>query len=471
MTPPMTPPDVVLRRKMERELGERALFDAAHARALAYLDGVGERAVGPTAQAVDALAEFDEALPTHSGEAGAVLAQLDRVGGPATTALMGPRYFGFVTGGALPVTLAARWLADSWDQNAALHLTSPIAAKLEAVSERWLCELFGLPTDSVAGFVSGTSTAIFCGLVAARYRLLANQGWDVNRNGLNGAPRLRVITGRAAHGAVIKSLALAGFGTDCIEYVETDANGQLEAAAMPALDARCLVILQAGNVNTGGFDPFDAVGKLAHAAGAWVHIDGAFGLWAAACARTAALTAGMTRAHSWSVDGHKTLNTPYDSGVVLCADRDALAAALQAGGDYLHWSEARDGMRYTPEMSRRARGIELWAALKYLGREGLDAMIGGLVERALEFAAALRREGFEICNRVVFNQVLVACGSDAQTERVLAAIQRDGTAWMGGSKFAGRSVIRLSVCSWRTAPADVERTVAAMVRARQAVAG
>jgi len=457
---------------MHREQQSKSLLEQAKGYAYEYADGAAQRNVFPSKQALANLEQFVEDLPASSGDATAILKQLHEYGSPATTAQTGGRYFGFVNGGILPVTLATKWLSDFWDQNTALYAMSPIASKLEEICERWLRQLFGLPDSTVAGFVSGTSSAILCGLAAARYRLLQNQGWDFNQQGHNGAPALRIIAGRHIHGAVTKAVALLGFGLDNIEWVEGDDQGRILPEQLPQLDGSCIVLLQAGNVNSGSFDPFDGICDRANEVGAWVHIDGAFGLWAGATKRLKHLTQGMEKAHSWSVDGHKTLNTPYDSGILLCRDRDALIMALQTSGAYLNFSENRDGMLYTPEMSRRARAIELWAALKYLGADGVDELVYGMHERALQFAEELGAAGFEILNDVVFNQVIVApADKDAETDKILAAIQDSGECWVGGSVWQGKKVIRVSVCSWVTSPEDVSRSVQAFIKARDTISG
>jgi glutamate/tyrosine decarboxylase-like PLP-dependent enzyme len=349
---------------------------------------------------------------------------------------------------------------------------SPITSKLEDICECWLQQLLGLPDTTAAGFVSGTSSAIFCSLTAARWRLYASQGWDFNAQGHNGAPPIRIIAGRHTHGAVIKAIALLGFGLDNIEWVEGDDQGRILAADMPELDSSCIVLLQAGNVNSGAFDPFEDICAKANAAGAWVHIDGAFGLWAAGTEQLKYLCQGIEQAQSWSVDGHKTLNTPYDSGILLCADREALVTALQASGAYLTQSfgEQRDGMLYTPEMSRRARAVELWAALKYLGKCGVDELVYGLHRCAVQFAEELTAAGFRILNDVVFNQVIVAPSEDDQvTQLILEHIQASGECWVGSSLWQCQKVIRVSVCSWVTSEQDISRSVAAFMAAREAI--
>ena len=460
---------MTLRDTMHREQQSKYLLEQAKGYAYEYADGVAERKVFPSKQALADLEQFIEDLPVQYGDAETILQQLHQYGSPATTAQTGGRYFGFVNGGILPVTLATKWLSDFWDQNTALYVMSPVASTLEEICERWLKQLFGLPDSTVAGFVSGTSSAILCGLAAARYRLLQNHGWDFNQQGHNGAPTLRIIAGQHIHGAVTKAVALLGFGIDNIEWVEADDQGRILPDKLPQLDASCIILLQAGNVNSGAFDPFEEICNSADQAGAWVHIDGAFGLWAGGTKRLKHLTKGMEKAHSWSVDGHKTLNTPYDSGILLCRDRDALIMALQASGAYLNFSENRDGMLYTPEMSRRARAVELWAALKYLGSDGVDELVYGMHERARQFADELKAAGFDILNDVVFNQVIVSpANNDAKTDKILAAIQDSAECWVGGSVWRGKKVIRISVCSWVTSADDVSRSVRAFIAARDA---
>lgn len=444
----------------------RHLFEQARGYAYAYMDAIDERRVFPAPAALAALDAFDEPLPAGPGAPEEILRLLHEHGSPATVATTGGRYFGFVTGGALPVALAARWLADVWDQVPALHLLSPAVARLEAVCERWIVELLGLPEGTVAGFVSGTSAATMCGLAAGRNELLRRVGWDAGERGLFGAPELRVVVTEQAHATAPKALALLGLGRTRLEAVPADAQGRMIPARMPELDERCLVIAQAGNVNSGSFDPLDEIGERVRRAGAWFHVDGAFGLWAAASSKRSALTRGLEHADSWSVDGHKTLNTPYDCGIVLCRDRDALVSALQAADAYILYGPHRDGMLFTPDMSRRARAVELWATLKALGRSGVGELVDQLCDRATRFAGALRARGFRVLNDVVFNQVLVACEHPELTRATLRRVQESGECWCGGSSWAGEPVIRISVCSWATTPADVDRSVEAFVAAR-----
>ena len=460
-----------IQKAMFADLANPNIFHQAQEYALDYANQARERNVFPTQTALDNLAHFEEDMPLQSTATTDILAFLNKYGAPATVQHnIGGRYFGFVTGGVVPASLAAKWMADFWDQIPAMDVLSPIGGKLEAVVEKWLQQLFGLSEDTIAGFVSGSSMAIFCGLVAGRYRILERQGWDVNAKGLNGAPPIRVITGKHTHSTVKKAIATLGLGLDNVEWVDVDDQGRMLPNAMPPLDDTCLLILQAGNVNSGSFDDFETICTIAQQANAWVHVDGAFGLWAACAKQLKHLTKGMEKANSFSVDGHKTLNTPYDSGVVLCNDRAALISALQATGAYILYDDnKRDGMRYTPEMSRRARVIEMWAALKFLGKQGVDEMIYGMHERSVQFARELKANGFEVLNDVVFNQIIVRYKSDELTRALEAQVQALRECWAGGSQWFGQQVIRISVCSWATTEEDVSRSVASFVKAKEMI--
>ncbi|TWT96197.1 L-2,4-diaminobutyrate decarboxylase [Botrimarina colliarenosi] len=456
---------------MAREFADPRVVADAQRYALEYLAASGERNIFPTPDAIAALDAFDEPLPQGPGDAHEILEQLHRVGGPATVNQIGGRYFGFVNGSVVPVGLAAKQLASVWDQNAATYASSPLCSRLETVVEGWLRELFGMPEGTVAGFVSGSSIATLCGLAAARYRLLARLGWDVNERGLRESPALRIVTGDQAHASVAKAINLLGFGQACVDPVATDDQGRLRLDRLPPLDDRTLLILQAGNVCTGSFDPIAEAVARAREASAWVHVDGAFGLWAAVSPGLASLTRGIEDADSLTADAHKTLNTPYDNGVVLCRDRAALAEAMKFSGSYLPNDTHRNGMAYTPEMSRRSRVVELWATMRYLGRSGMDELVSGLHDRAVQFAEELAAAGFRVLNDVVFNQVLVACEDDEATRATLAAVQASGECWCGGAVWRERAAIRVSVSSWVTSPEDVTRSVAAFEAAREAVAG
>ncbi|MCB2145702.1 MAG: aminotransferase class V-fold PLP-dependent enzyme [Deltaproteobacteria bacterium] len=454
---------------MRRERDSKALLDQARQYAFEYIDAIEKRAVFPDEKAIENLDRFDEPLPEHWQSGAGTLELLNAYGAPATVAQTGGRYFGFVNGGVVPTALAARWMADAWDQNPALYVISPVVGKLEQVCDNWLRDLLEMPDGTVAGYVSGSSTATLCGLAAARYELLRRLDWDVNARGLFDAPPIRVIVSEQAHSSVFKALALLGLGKDRIERVPADRQGRIDASRIPVLDGRCLLILQAGNVNTGAFDAFEEICDPAKKNDAWVHVDGAFGLWVKASPARKVLAQGVELADSWSVDGHKTLNTPYDCGIVLCRQRDSLTAAMQASGAYIQYSEHRDGMMHVPEMSRRARAVDLWATLRYLGRNGVAELIDGMCERAAQFAERLAACRFRILNAVVFNQVLVAADTPEQTREILANIQASGVCWCGGTQWDNEPAIRISVSSWATTPEDVDRSVDAFVDARSKV--
>ncbi len=439
-----------------RESDIKADLALAHKAATDYIDGIETRNIFPTDDALADLDKFDVELSDAPSTSGEVLDMLNKYGSPASVVTTGGRYFGFVTGGILPSALTCKWLTDVWDQNSALYAMSPIASKLESVSERWMTELLGLPSGTVAGFVSGSSTATLVGLAAGRNKVYKNLGYDIAKDGLTGAPKIKVVLGADAHATVYKALSIIGLGSAEVIKVAVDSEGRIIPEEMPTLDNGTLVVLQAGSVNSGSFDLFDIICKEANKAGAYVHIDGAIGMWASSCKELAHLTKGAELADSWSVDGHKTLNTPYDSGVVLCKDKDLLIAAMQAAGSYIVKSENKDGMFYTPEMSRRARGVEMWATLKGLGKEGVDQLVLELHHKALYFAKLLKEGGLEIINDIVFNQVMVRHKSDEATLALLDKIQKGGICWMGGTTWKGQSVIRISVSSYKTSYKDVE---------------
>ena len=450
----------------------KIMRDAAE-RGVRYRESLGDRDVAPSPGAIAAVAGFDEALSEHGRDAGETLAMLDEIGSPASLAMAGPRFFGFVIGGSLPVTVAANWLAAAWDQNSAMNEVTPAMATLEDVSRRWLCELLCLPPDSAASFVTGATIANFTALAAARHRVLANAGWDVERDGLIGAPQLTVIVGEEAHPTLTKSLGLLGLGRDRAVRVPVDGQGRMIADALPAVDGPTIVCTQAGNINTGSFDPIADICSRVRPAGAWVHVDGAFGLWAAAVPDMLHLLAGFEEADSWATDAHKWLNVPYDSGVAITRDAAALKAAMAITADYLPTeTPSRNPSDYTPELSRRARGVDIWAALRSLGRRGVEDLIVRCCSHARRFAAGLAEAGYEILNDVVLNQVLVSFGDDETTRLVIEEIQRDGTCWCGGTAWHGRGAMRISVCNWSTTETDVDVSLAAMLacaeRVRQA---
>ena len=445
------------------------LLDDAARRAKHYLASLGSRTVAPSRAAIAGLSVFEAPIPQQACTAEEVLAELDEFGSPATMASAGGRFFGFVIGGSLPVTVAASWLATAWDQNAGLVVTSPVNAAAEKAALRWVKDLLGLPAGSAGGFVTSATAANFCGLAAARHALLERLGWDVEGQGLFGAPPLTVVVSEEVHASMRKALSMVGFGRDRVVRVPCDAQGQMRLAEFPRIDAHTVVCTQAGNVNTGGFDPIGEICALAHSHGAWVHVDGAFGLWAAAAPARAHLTRGVEGADSWATDAHKWLNVPYDSGLVMAREESALRAALSIDAAYLAQGEDRIPYQYTPDFSRRARGIEVWAALRQLGRAGLAELIERTCRFAQRFAAVLSREGHQVLNEVVLNQVLVSFGSPERTRKVIERIQDDGTCWCGGTVWQGHTAMRISVSSWATTEADVELSLEAILRAARAV--
>jgi len=408
---------------------------------------------------------LDEVLPEGPTAPDAVIDLLDRIGSPATMATAGGRFFGFVHGGCLPAALAANWLAGAWDQNAALFTSSPIASRLEEVAQRWLVELLDLPAECGAAFVTGATMASFTCLAAARTAMLQRLGWNVEADGLFGAPPLTVVVSEETHPSVTKALGLLGLGRRRVIRVPVDNQGRMRAEAFPALGEAAIVCVQAGNVNTGSVDPVGKICELAHSTGAWVHVDSAFGLWAKASPSLAPLVAGVEHADSWATDAHKWLNVPYDSGLAFVRDSTALGRAMTIAAAYIPKSERRDPGQFTPDLSRRARGVEVWAALRSLGKAGLAAMIERTCAHARRFASGLRSAGCEILNDVVLNQVLVSFGDAGTTLRVVDRIQREGTCWCGSTTWQGRTAMRISVASWVTSAEDVERSLQAIVRA------
>ncbi|HLY22071.1 MAG TPA: aminotransferase class V-fold PLP-dependent enzyme [bacterium] len=445
------------------------LLRAAADRSLRYLDEIRDRRVAPGPQPIDGLKALGGPFPEGPTDPAAVLALLDDVGSPATVASAGGRYFGFVIGGSLPVTLAANWLAGAWDQNGGLVVSSPVAAALEEIALRWLVDALALPAGTGGGFVTGATMANFTALAAARHAVLAAAGWDAEAAGLLGAPAITVIVGDEVHISLLRALTLLGLGRDRVTRVPVDTQGRMRAEALPPLRGPAIVCAQAGNVNSGAFDPIGQICEAAHAAGAWVHVDGAFGLWAAAAPERSHLTRGVERADSWALDAHKWLNVPYDSGLAFVRQPEHLRSAMATSAAYIPQTEQREPFQYTPEMSRRARGVEIWAALRALGRAGLADLIERTCRQAARFAAGLRDAGYEILNDVVLNQVLVAFGDDETTRRVIAGVQSDGTCWCGGTVWHGRAAMRISVSSWATTDEDVDRSLAAMLRVARAM--
>jgi len=447
----------------------RELLGDAAERAMRYLESLDSRPVAPCADAVAALQAFDVPLPERGAGDAATLRLLDEIGSPATMAMAGPRFFGFVIGGTLPVTLAANWLAGAWDQNTGLYRVTPGTAHLEQVALRWLLDLLRLPPECGGAFVTGATVANLCALAAARHAVLAHAGWEVESRGLFGAPPITVIVSAESHPSVMKSLGVLGLGRDRVIKAAVDRQGRILADRLPELRGPVIICTQAGNVNTGNCDPIAEICRRARRAGAWVHVDGAFGLWAAAAPARAGLVAGIDAADSWATDAHKWLNVPYDCGLAFVRDARTLQAAMAITAEYLPTqSEGRNPSDFTPELSRRARGVEVWSALHALGRAGVAELIERTCAQARRFADQLAAAGVEILNDVVLNQVLVAFGDEQQTTRVIDAVQADGICWAGITVWQGRTAMRISVSCWATTDADVDRSVAAIVNAARA---
>jgi len=434
-------------------------------RATRYLKGIEQRKVAPTQDAVSELARLRINLPDNPTDPNEVIAELDDIVSPATMAMTGPRFFGFVIGGALPAALAANWLAGTWDQNSALYDVTPGTARLEEIALRWLLDIFKLPSNSGGAFVTGDTLANFSALAAARHAVLARAGWNVESDGLIGAPEIQLVVGAEAHPSLFKALGMLGFGRNRVIKVPVDDQGRMRTDSLPKLSSNTIVCTQAGNVNTGAFDPTKEICLQAHESGAWVHVDGAFGLWASAAPSLANLADGVEDADSWATDAHKWLNTPYDSGLAFVRDSEALRACMAVSAEYLPASQAhRDPSDYTPELSRRARGVEVWAALRSLGRSGLADLIERTCRHARRFAQGLSDAGYEILNDVVLNQVLVSFGDADTTRKIISELQEDGTCWCGKTVWQDRTAMRISVSSWATKDQDVETSLTAMLR-------
>ena len=450
---------------MDPKLAHAHLIDDAARRARTYVTESGGRSVFPTADAVAGLATFHRPLQDAPIPAHEVLAELDEVGSPATVVSTHGRYFGFVTGGLDPAAHAAAMLVGAWDQNTAATIMSPVAATLEEVARGWVLDALGLPATAASAFTGGATIANLTGIVAARDALYARQGWDVAANGLAGAPPLRVIVGEEVHMSALKALRLAGFGEAQIERVPTDHTGAIIASEFPTdTDDRTLVLLQAGNVNTGASDPFTDIIPGVRNRGGWVHVDGAFGLWAAASPTLRHEVAGVELADSWATDAHKWLNAPYDSGFAAVRDPQDLARAMASTAAYLRGAEGSP-MNRGIQMSQRARGVETWAMLASHGRTGLTDLIDRTCALARDFAQQLEAGGATILAPVMLNQVLVAFGDDAQTEATIAAVQADGTTWAGGTVWKGRTAMRVSVSDAATTAEDVQASARAMLQA------
>jgi len=441
-----------------------ALLKHAARDAMDYLEEEDARSVAPSPHAVAALEALRGPLPPGPTRPEAVLRLLHEYGSPATVAKTGGRNFGFVNGGCLPAAMAASWLVSAWDQNAAFFVQSPTAITLEEVALEWVRDLLNLPAGTGGAVVTGATMANFSALAAARHKILEQQGWDVESEGLFGAPPINVVVGEEVHASVVKALGMLGLGRNRVVRVPVDGQGRMRADALPHLDENTILCLQAGNVNTGAFDPAAAIIPLAKQVGAWVHVDGAFGLWAATSAEYRKYTHGFELADSWATDGHKWPNIGYDCGVALVREPQTLRAAMSMEAAYLVQGEHREPSYFNPELSRRARGVELWAGLRSLGRSGMAEIVERTSSHARHFAQGLRKAGYEILNEVVINQVLVSFGSPEKTLRVIERIQQEGTCWCGGTVWQGKTAMRISVASWATTREDVDRSLAAMLK-------
>jgi glutamate/tyrosine decarboxylase-like PLP-dependent enzyme len=446
---------------------EEAL-DAAREAALEFLSTLADRPVWPRATLEEMRARFSRPLPHRPTPPADVVRTLATDADPGLVAIPGGRFFGFVIGGTLPAALAADWLVSAWDQNSGSSTMTTATVAIESVAADWLLDILGLPADASVGFVTGAQVSNFCCLAIARHALLRRRGWDLAERGLHGAARVRLVVGRDRHGSIDRAARFLGLGAADLIVVESDDEGRMVPAslaeALQTTDDPVIVCLQAGEVHTGAFDPFEELIPLAHRAGAWVHVDGAFGLWAAASDETQALTAGAAAADSWTTDAHKTLNVPYDSAMAIVRDPADSIAMFRTGGDYLMYGSL-DPWDVTPELSRRARGVPVWAALASLGRQGVADLVARLVHNARRLAEGLRAlPGVTVVNDVVFTQVMFRLHDDAATVALGAAILEEGTAAVTGAQWRGEAVIRCSMSSWATTDDDIDRTLAAIGR-------
>jgi glutamate/tyrosine decarboxylase-like PLP-dependent enzyme len=452
-------------------LKQKELLTEAASRGIRYLESLETRPVYPRPETIERLRHaLDGEFPDRPSEAADVLAFVDEFGSPATVASAGGRYFGFVTGGALPAGLAANWLTGAWDQNSFGFHSSPAVALFEAAALRWLNACLRLPPEAEGAFVVGAAMANFTCLAAARGEVLRRAGWDVEADGLFGAPPIAVIVGEEVHASVLKMIGMLGLGRERVVRVPVDRQGRMRADCLPKIEGPSIICLQAGNVNSGAFDPAYEIIPRAQAAGAWVHVDGAFGLWARASRGLAPLAEGLEAADSWATDAHKWLNVPYDCGVALVRSGEALRRAMSISGAYLLTGNRRDPIDVTPDSSRRARAVDVWATLKSLGKAGVEEMIDRNCRQARWVADELAEAGVEVLNEVTLNQVVVAFGDAAQTRRTIEALQASGECWCGGTDWRGRAAMRISVSSWATTQSDLERTLAAILAARDSAA-
>lgn len=449
----------------KKEVNMHDLLMSTAERAINYLETLDQRPAAPSRDAIAGLARLNDSLAEEPTQPEEVIRILDEIVSPATMAMAGSRFFGFVIGGAMPVTLAANWLAGAWDQNSAFYNVTPGTSHLEQVALSWLVQLFQLPQETGGAFVTGATMANFSALAAARNSVLHRVGWNVEADGLFGAPPITVVVGQEAHPTLFKSLGLLGLGRNRVVRVPVDSQGRMRADALPHLDETTIVCTQTGNVNTGAFDPIAEVCKAAHAAGAWVHVDGAFGLWALAVPSLSHLTDGINTADSWATDFHKWLNVPYDSGVAFVRDADSLRAAMAVTADYLpSLTPFRNPSDFTPELSRRARGVEVWAALRSLGKLGVIELVERNCRHTKRLARGLQAAGYAVLNDVVLNQAVVSFGDAETTLQIVSALQEDGTSWFGSTVWQGQTAMRISISSWATKDEDIDLTLETILR-------
>ncbi|WP_298362739.1 pyridoxal-dependent decarboxylase [uncultured Litoreibacter sp.] len=428
-----------------------------------YLSTLSERGVTASKEALANLATLDQPLSEWGATVEDIIGDLHSIGSPATTATAGGRFFGLVVGGTLPAALGARMLSSAWDQVVFNDATSPIGARMEQVAGRWVLEALDLPSECAVGFVTGSTMGTFLCLAAARHQLLAKGGWNVEERGLWGAPQLRVIASEEVHVTVKKALSMLGIGTSIIETVKTDNNGAMLLEEIPVLDANCIIVTQAGNVNSGSVDPIGSICEAANRVGAWVHVDGAFGLWGAASSDHKYMFEGMQNADSWVTDGHKWLNTPYDCGISICKHPDAIHAAMATVAPYLKAGAVAQPKDMVPEFSRSARAVEVWAALKSLGRSGVAELVQGCSLHANHLAERLRKLGWTVENDVVLNQVVATHPSlKGKLADLSAEVRASGEAWFSTTNWKGQEAVRFSVSSWATTRSDIDRLVVAI---------
>lgn len=449
----------------------KKLLEQAASYSADYLNSLKERRVGPSEEDLKLLEKLDFPLRDEPTDPEKIIKLLNEVGSKATMGIAGGRFFGFVIGGSLHATVAASWLNTAWDQNAGLFLGSPIGTVLEEVSLKWLLDILNLPKESAGAFVTGATMANFTSLSAARNYLLKKQGWDVEADGLFDAPPINVIVGEEAHPTLFRALGLLGLGRKRVTTIPVDNQGRMLAEKLPKIKTPTIVCAQIGNVNTGAFDPVRKICGNVSNENVWVHVDGAFGLWALASPNLRHLAEGCELADSWATDAHKWLNVPYDSGLAFVKNSESLRSALSLTAPYLPQGEHREPSQFVPELSRKSRGVEIWTALYSLGRKGLAEMIERTCRHAKRFAEGLSNAGYKILNEVVINQVLVSFGDVETTNKIISEIQKDGTCWCGGTVWQGQTAMRISISSWATTEEDVEKSLEAMIRIARQVTG